>query len=60
MQNIFNTNINSFKISLDNKNNNSMFLFPITEEELIDVVNKSRNKKLSDCNELGMKMTKNY
>ena len=47
MQNISNTNVNSFKIFLNNINNNhSMFLFPITEEELIDV-NKSKSKKIN-------------
>ena len=44
MQNIFNTNVNSSKIFLNNRNNNSMFLFPITEEELIDV-NTIKSKK---------------
>ena len=44
MQNIFNTNVNSFEIFLDNKNNNSMFLFPIADKELTDVVNKLKSK----------------
>ena len=58
MQNISNTNVNSFKIFLDNRSNNSMFLFPITEEELIDVVNKLRSKKSNDCNEFIMELIK--
>ena len=60
MQNISNTNVNSFKIFLNNRNNNSMFLFPITEEELIDVVNKFKSKQSRDCNELSMEMIKSY
>ena len=43
MQNISNTNVNSFKIFLNARNNNSMFIFPIIEE-LIDVVNKFKSK----------------
>ena len=35
-----------------------MFIFPITEEELIDVVNKHKSKKSSDCNRSSMKMIK--
>ena len=58
MQNISNTNMNYVKIFLDNRINNSMFLFPITEEELIDAVNKLRSKKSNDCNELSMQMIK--
>ena len=57
MQNISNTNENSFKIFLNTRNNNSMFLFPISEEELIDVIN-SKRKKSSDCNEFSMEMIK--
>ena len=51
MRNISNNNKNSFKIFLNNRNNNSMFIFPIAEEELMDVVNKFKSKKSSDCNE---------
>ena len=29
MQNISNTNVNSFQIFINNRNNNSIFLFPI-------------------------------
>ena len=58
MQNNSNTNVNSFMIFLDTRNNNSMFIFPIAEGELIDVVNKLKSKKSSDCNELSMKMIK--
>ena len=43
MQNISNTNVNSFNIFLNARNNNSMFIFPIIEE-LIDVVNKFKSK----------------
>ena len=57
MQNISNTNMNSYKIFLDKRKNNLMFLFPITGEELIDV-NKIRSKKSSDCNKLSMKIIK--
>ena len=57
MQNISNTNVNSFNIFLDNRNNTSIFLFPIIEEELIDV-NKFRSKKSSDCNEFSMELIK--
>ena len=39
MQNISNTNLNYFKIFLYNGNNDLFFPFPITEEELMDVVN---------------------
>ena len=46
MQNISNTNVNYFRIFLNTRNNNSMFLFPIAEEELIDV-NNFKSKKLS-------------
>ena len=45
MQNISNSNVNSYKNYLDSRNNNSMFPFLITEE-LIDVVNKFRGKKM--------------
>ena len=45
MQNISNNDVNSFTIFLNNRNNNSMFLSPIAEEELIDVVNKLKSKK---------------
>ena len=58
MQNISNTNVSSFKIFLKNRNNNSMFIFPITEEELMDVVNKFKSKKSSDFNEFSMEMIK--
>ena len=58
MQNISNTNVSSFKVFLKNRNNNSMFIFPITEEELIDVVNKFKSKKSSDFNEFSMEMIK--
>ena len=58
MQNISNTNVSSFKIFLNNRNNNSMFIFPIAEEELIDVVNKFKSKKSSDFNEFSMEMIK--
>ena len=44
MQNISNTTVNSFEIFINNRNNNSMFIFPITEEDLIDVVNKFKSK----------------
>ena len=57
MQNIFNTNLNSFEIFLNNRNNNSMFIFHIAEEELIDV-NKFKGKKSSDCNWFSIKMIK--
>ena len=50
--------MNSFKIFLDTRNNNSMFKFPIAEEELIDVVNKLKSKKSSDCNEFSMEIIK--
>ena len=56
MQNISNTNANYLKIFVNNRNNNSMFLFTITEKELIDVINKYKSKKSSDWNEFGMKM----
>ena len=58
MQNISNTNVNYFKIFLSSRNNNSMFLFPITEEQLIDVVNKFKSKQSIDCNELSMQIKK--
>ena len=48
MKNISNTNVSSFRIFLNNRNNNSMFIFPITEEELIDFANKFKSKKSSD------------
>ena len=58
MQIIVNINVNSFKIFLNNRNNNSMFLFPIIQEEFIDVVNRFKSKKSSDCNEFSMEMIK--
>ena len=58
MQNISNTNVSSYIIFLDNRNNNSMFIFPIAEEESMDVVNKLKSKKSSDINELRMEMKK--
>ena len=39
MQNISNTNVISFFIFQNTRNNDSMFLFSIAEEELMDVVN---------------------
>ena len=44
MQNISNTNVNSFKTFQYHRNNNSMFLFHKTEERSIDAVNKSKRK----------------
>ena len=58
MLNISNTNVNYFKIFLYTRNNNSMFLFPITEQELLDVVKKIKSKKSSDCNGFSVKMMK--
>ena len=58
MQNMSNTSVNSFKIFRDNINNNSMSLFPTTEEELMDIVNKFRSKKSGNCNELSIELIK--
>ena len=57
MQNISNTNVSSFKIFQNSRNNNSMFIFPIIEEELIDV-NKFTSKKSSGIYEFSMEMKK--
>ena len=58
MQNISNTNVNYFNVFLNTRNNNSMFLIPIIEQELMDVVDIFKSKKSCDCNGLSMKMIK--
>ena len=60
MLNISNTNTNSLIIFSDNGNNNFNVFMSITEEELLDFVNKFRSKKSSDCNEFSMELKKNF